>query len=68
MPVMNGLRATTILKKLALQTPILIFTMYDMLVEETEADAVVSNVDGLGSPAQCVRRFFEDKTVRNSAR
>ena len=58
MPVMNGLKAATILKEVAPETPILLFTMYDMLAEDTKADAVVSKVAGLASLGQCVREFF----------
>src|ERR1700732_2591801 len=42
MPVMNGLKAATILKEVAPETPILLFTMYEMVAEDTKADAVVS--------------------------
>jgi CheY-like chemotaxis protein len=58
MPVMNGLKAATILKEVSPETPILLFTMYDMLAEDTKADAVVSKVEGLGSLGQWVREFF----------
>lgn len=62
MPVMNGLKAATILKEVSPETPILLFTMYDMLAEDTKADAVVSKVEGLASLGRCVREFFA-KTV-----
>jgi CheY-like chemotaxis protein len=60
MPVMNGLKAATILKEVAPQTPILLFTMYDILAEDTKADAVVSKVAGLASLGQCVRGFLAE--------